>query len=71
MHPSVRMVDGQLAYTDDGKVPPTALRASGLTSLVASMLKRKADAPMPVMTEPVTMPFFVGNHRLPVMKGCW
>lgn len=39
--------------------------------LVAIMLKMKAEAPMPVMMAPVTIPFFCGNQRPPVTNGIW
>jgi len=30
-----------------------------------------ADAPMPVIIDPVTIPFDCGNQRPPVMNGIW
>ena len=44
---------------------------TGLMKFVAMMLKRKADAPIPEMIAPCTVPFFDGNHLPPVINGIW
>lgn len=39
--------------------------------MVPMRLKMKADAPMPEMIAPCTVPLAAGNHRPPVMNGIW